>query len=119
VVTLTVGFDQVPRTPSQDRVKMEHVIDGLWHMTVRFGFVEMPTLVPALASAGAQGCPVNLDDAVYFAARDEVVPSKTLPRLPGWRRMLFSFMYRNGVLTPDRFDLPADKFIEVSRQVEV
>ena len=65
-------------------------------MTVRFGFVEMPA-VPRWLRAGAQGCPVI--GAVYFAARDEVVRSKTQPRLPGRRRTPFSFMYRNGVRT--------------------
>jgi KUP system potassium uptake protein len=39
------------------------------------------------------------------------------PRLAPWRRMLFAFMYRNAVRTPDRFDLPADKFLEVGRQI--
>jgi hypothetical protein len=31
--------------------------------------------------------------------------------------MLFAFMYRNAVRTPDRFDLPADAFLEVGRQI--
>jgi KUP system potassium uptake protein len=39
------------------------------------------------------------------------------PRLAGWRRMLFAAMYRNAVRAPDRFDLPADKFLEVGRQI--
>jgi len=119
VITLTVTFEETPRIAAPERTKVEHVVDGLWHATVRFGFIEMPNLGPALASASDHGCPVDLDDAVYFAARDEVVRSRTQPRLPGWRRMLFAFMYRNAVRTPDRFDLPADRFVEVSRQVEL
>jgi K+ transporter len=31
--------------------------------------------------------------------------------------VLFGFMYRNAVRTPDRFDLPADKFVEIGRQI--
>jgi KUP system potassium uptake protein len=119
VVSLTVDFDEVPRTPAAKRAKTEHVADGLWHVTVHFGFVEVPNLPRALARARDNGCPVNLDDAVYFAARDEVVRSKTQPLLSDWRRMLFGFMYRNAVRTPDRFDLPADRFVEVSRQIEL
>jgi KUP system potassium uptake protein len=60
---------------------------------------------------------INLDDAVYFAAHDDVVRKPTRPRLAGWRRMLFAALYRNAVRTPDRFDLPADKFLEVGRQI--
>jgi KUP system potassium uptake protein len=117
VVSLTVNFEEVPRVPPTERAAAEHVADGLWQGTVRFGFVEVPNLPAALACIRDQGCPLNLDDAVYFAARDEVVRSKTHPRLAGWRRMLFGFMYRNAVRAPDRFDLPPDKFLEVARQI--
>jgi KUP system potassium uptake protein len=109
VVTLTVSFDEAPRIPAVSRATAEQIADGLWHVNVHFGFVEMPNLALALARARDQGCPVDLDDAIYYAARDKVVPSKIRPRLPAWRRMLFGFMYRNAVRTPDRFDLPADK----------
>jgi K+ transporter len=37
--------------------------------------------------------------------------------MPMWRRMVFGAMYRNAVRAPDRFDLPADKFLEVGRQI--
>ena len=84
---------------------------------MRFGFIEMPNVVAALARAQEQGCPLNLDDAVYFASHDEVVRRKTLPRLSAWRRVLFAAMYRNAVRTPDRFDLPPEKFLEIGRQI--
>jgi KUP system potassium uptake protein len=117
VVSLTVRFEEVPRVPVANRAEVERVAEGLWHVTVRFGFVEVPNVAAALACAEAQGCPLDLDDAVYFAAHDEVVRSKTRPRLAGWRRMLFGAMYRNAVRAPDRFDLPADKFLEIGRQI--
>jgi KUP system potassium uptake protein len=119
VVSLSVNFDETPRVAEADRLAMEHIADGLWHVTVRFGFVENPDLAEALALAARNGCPLNLDDAVYFASRDEVVRSKTRPRLSAWRRGLFGLMYRNAVRTPDRFDLPTARFLEISRQVEV
>ena len=72
VVTLTLVFDEVPRVSSDQRAKIELVADGFWHVTVRFGFIEVPNVMTALASARAQGCPVNLDDAMFFGARDEV-----------------------------------------------
>jgi KUP system potassium uptake protein len=119
VVSLSVAFTELPRVAAADRIAVDHIADGLWHVTVSFGFVENPNLVEALAIAREHGCPLNLNDAVYFAARDEVVRSKTRPRLSGWRRMLFAFMYRNAVRTPDRFDLPPDTFLEISRQVRL
>jgi KUP system potassium uptake protein len=93
--------------------------EDFWHVTLRFGFIEMPNVVSALACAKQKGCPINLDDAVYFASHDDVVRSANPPRLASWRRVLFAFMYRNAVRAPDRFDLPPDKFLEVGRQIAV
>ena len=119
VVTLSLVFEEVPRVDRDHRASIERLAEGLWHATVRFGFIEVPNVVVALASARDQGCPLSLEDAMFFGAKDEVVPAKVHPRLPAWRRMLFAFMYRNAVRAPDRFDLPADRFLEVGRQVEL
>jgi KUP system potassium uptake protein len=118
VVTLTVIFEPVPRIAwDAQRTTVEHVGDGFWHVTVRFGFVEIPSVRLAMRHAEMKGCPLTGEDIVFFASRDEVVGRKTPPRLPGWQRLLFGFMLRNGIRTPDRFDLSADRFLEVSRQV--
>jgi KUP system potassium uptake protein len=117
VVSLTVRFEEYPRVPLSRRAETEKIADGFWHITLRFGFTEVPNVAAALACAKDQGCPLNLDDAVYFAAHDDVVRRTERPRLAGWRRMLFAVMYRNAVRTPDRFDLPADQFLEVGRQI--
>jgi KUP system potassium uptake protein len=119
VVSLTVQFEEYPRVPPDQRATVEKVAEGFWHVTIRFGFVEVPNVAAALACAKDKGCPLDLADAVYFAAHDDVVRSADPPRLPAWRRLLFAAMYRNAVRTPDRFDLPADQFLEVGRQIAV
>jgi KUP system potassium uptake protein len=119
VVTLTLVFDEVPRIAQADRASVEQVAPNFWHVIVRFGFVEVPNAMQALASAKENGCPIDLGDAVFFAARDQVIRGKKGHRLSPWRREVFSFMYRNAVRSSDRFDLPADRFLEVGRQVEL
>lgn len=117
VVSLNVQFEEVPRIPIAQRAEVHHVADGFWQITLRFGFVEIPNVPSALACARQHGCDLELDEAVYVAAHDAVVRRQTKPRLNRWRRALFSVMYRNAVRTPDRFDLPADHFIEITRQI--
>jgi KUP system potassium uptake protein len=117
IVSLTVEFEDRPRVPVAERVTVARIADKFWHVTAHFGFVEIPNLVAALACAKEHGCEVNTDDAVWFASRDEVVRSKTVPRLAAWRRMLFAVMYRNAIRSADRFDLPSEKFVEIGRQV--
>ena len=117
VVNLTVVFEEIPRIVASQRAQIREIGDGLWHVMVRFGFMEVPNLPAALASAQDQGCPLQLDDAVYFAGRDAVVRNETRPRLVGWRRVVFTILFRNAVRTPDRFDLPPDRFVEITRQI--
>ena len=117
VVSLTIHFEEYPRVPLSRRAEVEQIADGFWHITLHFGFTEVPSVATALTCAKDQGCPLNLDDAVYFAAHDDVVRRAEPPRLAAWRRMPFAVMYRNAVRTPDRFDLPADQFLEVGRQI--
>ena len=116
VVSLTVRFEKIPRVPFGQRAEASMLPDGMWAVAVRFGFLDVPSLTSALACAKDKGCPLDLNDAVYFVARDDVVPGPRR-RLPSWRRMLFGFMYRNAVHAADRFDLPADKLVEIGRQV--
>ena len=117
VVTLTVDFEDVPRIGEEQRVSVEEISGHFWHVTVRFGFVEIPNIQEAMAHARNKGCPMAEEDVVYFASHDQVVRCEHAPRLPGWQRAIFAFMFRNAVRTPDRFNLPADKFLEISRQI--
>jgi KUP system potassium uptake protein len=72
-----------------------------------------------LREAKELGCPVDLENAVYFAARDEVVRSKAGGTFSWWRLPLFAFLFRNSVRVSDLFNLPASNFIEVGRQIEI
>ena len=115
VVSLTVRFEKVPRIATEHRAEIEEM-HGLWRVRVKFGYMDVPSLTSALACAKDKGCPLALDNVVYFVSRDDVVQGKR-PRLPGWRRMMFGFMYRNAVHVADRFDLPADRLLEEGRQI--
>jgi len=118
-ISLSIRFTTSPRVPPGERIHVEPVAEGIWHITVSFGFIEIPDVAGALALAKMHGCDLSLDDAVYFAARDALVPSTAQDALPAWRRFLFTFMYRNAVRLSDRFSLPADKFVEIGRQSPV
>ena len=119
LVSLTVQFEQVPRVGLSERVRVEQVFADFWHISVRWGFMDVPDLSAALFCARAHGCTVDFDHALFFGARDEVIAGHKDRQLPFWRRMLFAFLYRNAVRTVDRFNLPPDRFIEVGRQIEV
>jgi KUP system potassium uptake protein len=119
VVTLTVEFKETPRVHESQRCVAENIGAGVWHSTVRFGFMEIPDLRRALAHLRRLDPSIDTDGGVYFAARDLVVRKPGRGRLSQWRLALFAFLYRNAVKVVDRFNLPARNAVEVARKIEV
>jgi KUP system potassium uptake protein len=119
VIALTVAFQDTPRVVPELRLELQEVSEGFWDMTARYGFVEVPNLPAALHGAKLKGCPIDLDKAVYFGARDRVIGDRKNRHLRRWQLPLFSFMYRNAVRAVDLFDLPPKNFVEISRQIEL
>jgi KUP system potassium uptake protein len=119
VVTLTVEFDETPRVGDQQRCHAEHVAEGIWHATVRFGFLEIPDLRRALANLKHLDPSIDTDHGVYFAARDLIVRKAGRAALSHWRLPLFAFLYRNSVKVVDRFNLPPRNVVEIARKIEV
>jgi KUP system potassium uptake protein len=119
VVTLTVVFEDNPRVSRQERCSVEKIGAGIWHIAVHFGFVEIPDLCAALYDIPGLDPSIDLDNAVYFGARDQVVPKSAESIMPRWRVLLFAFLYRNAVKSVDRFNLPSENVVEIGRQIEV
>jgi len=119
LIAVTVRFEEVPRVPVTKRVEVEALAADFWHVTVHFGFIEMPDLPAVLACARNKGCAIDLDGAIYFGARDDVIRSQSTPLLSRWRQGLFGFLYRNAIHMVDRFQLPARQIVEVGRQLEL
>jgi KUP system potassium uptake protein len=119
VIALTVEFADIPRVSLANRLELVRVFEGFWHLTVHYGFVEIPDLPSALHAAKDLGCPVDLDTAVYFGAHDEVVRGEPGRRLLRWRLPLFAFLFRNSVRAVNLFNLPPPNFVEIGRQIEI
>ena len=119
VIALTVKFEEIPRVSLSNRLELVRVFEGFWHLTVHYGFVEIPDLPSTLRAAKDLGCPVDLDNAVYFGAHDEVVRGEPGGRLLRWRLPLFAFLFRNSVRAVDLFNLPPRNFLEIGRQIEM
>jgi KUP system potassium uptake protein len=119
VIALTLSFGDEPRVAPDKRLELEEVFPSFWEMTVHYGFVEIPNLPAALHAAKMHGCPIDLDKAVYFSARDRVVRDRKERHLWRWQLPLFSFLFRNSLRAADIFNLPRQNSVEINRQVEL
>jgi KUP system potassium uptake protein len=117
-IALTVRFTSRPRVRPSNRLHVERLGEGFWHVTVRFGFIEVPNVAKALQQDKSK-CPIDAQSAIYFSEHDHVVQRKQKPRLSSWRRRLFAFLNRNSIHPADRFSIPAENFVQISRQIEI
>jgi len=117
-IALSVVFTIRPRVRAHNRLSVERLGEGFWRVTVRFGFIEVPDVAKALHLDKSR-CPIDPDDAIYFSEHDYVVARKQKPRLAAWRRGLFSFLNRNSIHPADRFNIPAENFVQITRRIEV
>jgi KUP system potassium uptake protein len=118
VVMLTVRFSDRPRIDPHRRLRVEKIGDGVWHMTIRFGFIEAPS-IPKVLGAAKPDRRFNLEEALVFSERDRVVSRKSKPRLWRWQRALFSLLYRNSIDPSDRFGIAPKNFIQITREIEI
>jgi KUP system potassium uptake protein len=119
VIALTVVFEDIPRAPAEQRGSVERIADGIWRVTLRFGFIEIPDIPKALKDLEGFDPPIDLDTAIYFASCDLVVGAGRRNLIRAWRLPLFAFLYRNAVKAVDRFSLPPPNVVEIAREVEI
>ena len=118
VVALSVSFESIPRVRPADRIKCEKLGGGRWHITVHFGFVEIPDLPSAISAARREGFPA-WDRPTFFIERYDTVSRSNRPWLTRWRVALFAFMSRNSAHAVDRFRIPSNELVEIGRRIEL
>jgi KUP system potassium uptake protein len=116
VIALTVSFEDVPRVHSRDRVRAVELKGNIWHVTCRFGFVEIPDLPAALKLA--RGLP-DVGNAIYYIERDHIISRRRRRAVSRMRTALFSFMFRNSAHAIDRFRIPSAAVVEIGRRIEL
>ncbi|MBV9511757.1 MAG: KUP/HAK/KT family potassium transporter [Caulobacteraceae bacterium] len=117
-IALNVQFQETPRVTEADRGSVARLAEGLYRVTLRYGFIEIPDLSADLAAVRGLPAPIKVEETVFFATRDLVVPCSRSP-LVRWRMAFFAFLYRNAVRPTDRFNLPAARTMEIARPIEL
>jgi KUP system potassium uptake protein len=117
-IALTVSFESVPRVRPQDRMRCESLGEGFWHVTVHYGFVEIPDLSSVICRATREGVPA-WGEPIYYIERHDPVSLKNRDMLSRCRIALFGFMSRNSAHAVDRFRIPSNALVEIGRRIEL
>lgn len=118
VIALHIKYEVQPRVDPDHRCSVEEIAPQFWHVTLRYGFIEISDLEGALGEL--KGLPAGLDfsRAVYFTTRDTITLAKRMG-IAKLRLSLFAFLLRNSARVTDRFNLPSDRTVEITRAVVV
>jgi KUP system potassium uptake protein len=117
-LVLTVVFAGKPWVPEADRLQLQALAPGFWRATVHFGFMDVPDVPQALASAAALGLPISAFETTYFLSREAVVPTPG-SGMARWREQLFATMSRNAGEVAAFFRLPDNAVVELGTRVQI
>ncbi|AUC95986.1 potassium transporter Kup [Bradyrhizobium sp. SK17] len=117
-IALTATFESVPRIRPSDRIRCEQLCEGVWHISVHFGFVEIPDLPAVLANAKQIGVPMQ-EDTTYFVERHDPLSRKRRNPLARFQIAVFAFMARNSAHAIDRFRIPNGSLVEIGSRTEL
>jgi KUP system potassium uptake protein len=124
VVIVWAKAATVPFVYQDERLQIDDLgfdDDGIYHVTVRYGFSEPPDIPRALEQARDEGllaADVDPDDASYFLSRASIRATPQ-PGMSRWRKVLFVTLAHNAANPAEYFRLPADRTVVMGTHVDV
>jgi len=115
LVLLTVENVGVPEVSRDNRVSLVSKGNGVVHVTLRYGFMEVPDVPSALARSELR---LNPATTSFYLGRETLLtngPSK----MARWRKRLFAFIARNARPATSYFSLPANRVVELGQQIDL
>ena len=110
---LHVVTEDLPRVPETERVLVKKLSDAFSCVTVRFGFMELPDLPRALATAG-----LDAGSLSYFLTRRVLLASPETG-MPVWQDRLYIAMARAATDASRYFRIPVDRAVEIGAQISI
>jgi KUP system potassium uptake protein len=111
--------ESVPWIPTERRIELDMVAPNFWRVTARYGFMERPDVPADLAQAKSIDDRIDLSDITFIVGHETIIARLDGKGLPGWVEAAFAFMRRNSAHVTDYFRLPADRVIEIGREIAI
>ncbi|HYY11034.1 MAG TPA: potassium transporter Kup [Kineosporiaceae bacterium] len=124
IVIVSARAANVPYVDPPDRLHVDDLgydDDGIYHLTVKYGFSEAPNIPRALARARDEGrlaAAVDVERASFFLSRASIRATPA-PGMPRWRKAIFVALAHNAANPAEYFGLPADRTVVMGTHVDV
>ena len=117
-VVLTVKTVDTPRVADDERVKIEHLGDSFWKISMTYGYMETPNIPRGLAILRRLGFRFDIMATSFFLSRRSIRPSAQ-SGMPLWQDHLFIGLAKTASDATDFFQIPTGRVVEVGTQVTV
>ncbi|MGE5268486.1 MAG: potassium transporter Kup [Thiohalocapsa sp.] len=119
VVMMQVATEDVPHVSDERRLDIREVGKGFWTMRVRYGFMDEPNVMRALAQCRVQHFHINLMETSFFIGREKVRPRPRRAAFWRWRDRLFILLTDLALDATEFFRIPPNRVVELGGQIEL
>ena len=121
VVLMQVDTQDVPQVPDEQRLEIAELGKGFYTIRARYGFMEQPNLMRALAQCRVQNFRFNLMDTSFFIGREKLVsrPQSRRTVIWRWRDKLFILLSNLALDATEFFRIPPNRVVELGGQIEI
>ena len=119
VVMMQVDTEDAPHVADEHRLEIEEIGKGFYTMRVRYGFMDEPNVMRALAQCRMQHFHVNLMDTSFFIGRERVRPRARRTLFWRWRDRLFILLSNLALDATEFFRIPPNRVVEFGGQIEI
>jgi len=119
VIIMQVDTDDVPHVSDEGRLEVHEVGKGFYTMRVRYGFMDEPNVMRALAQTRVQHFHVNLMETSFFIGREKVRARARRSLFWRWRDGLFIVLNNLALDATEFFRIPPNRVVELGGQIEI
>jgi KUP system potassium uptake protein len=121
VVVMQVDTHDVPHVPDEQRLDIMELGDGFFAIRIRYGFMDEPNVLRALAQCRVGGFHFNLMETSFIIGREKLRlrPRPRRSFIRRWRDRLFILMSNNTLDATEFFRIPPNRVVELGGQIEI
>jgi KUP system potassium uptake protein len=119
VIVMQVVTEDVPHVSDERRLEISEVGKGFFTMRVRYGFMDEPNVMRALAQTRVQHFRINLMETSFFIGREKLRPQPRRHKFWRLRDRLFIVMNNLSLDATEFFRIPPNRVVELGGQIEI
>ncbi len=119
VVMMQVTTEDVPHIADAERLEIGELGQGFCTIRLRYGFMDQPNIMRALAQCRVGGLHFNLMETSFIIGREKVLPRPGRTVFWRWRDRLFVSMLNNTLDATEFFRIPPNRVVELGGQIEI